>query len=119
MSDADINQRVLAIIADVRHQGDAALLEYTRRFDAVEATAMSDLILPRARLEEALTRITPEQRTALEAAAERVRRYHEKQRQESWQYQEADGTVLGQQVTPLDRAGLYVPGARPPIPPRC
>ena len=116
VSDADINQRVLAIIADVRHQGDAALLEYTRRFDAVEATAMSDLILPRARLEEALTRITPEQRTALEAAAERVRRYHEKQRQESWQYQEADGTVLGQQVTPLDRAGLYVPGGKASYP---
>ena len=116
VSDADINQRVLAIIADVRHQGDAALLEYTRRFDAVEATAMSDLILPRARLEEALTRITPEQRTALEAAAERVRRYHEKQRQDSWQYQEADGTVLGQQVTPLDRAGLYVPGGKASYP---
>src|ERR1041384_4882535 len=73
VSDADINQRVLAIIADVRHQGDQALLEYTRRFDGVEATSMSDLILPRARLEEALTRITPEQRTALEAAAERAR----------------------------------------------
>jgi histidinol dehydrogenase len=116
VSDADINQRVLAIIADVRHQGDQALLEYTRRFDGVETTSMSDLILPRARLEEALTRITPEQRTALEAAAERVRRYHEKQRQDSWQYQEADGTVLGQQVTPLDRAGLYVPGGKASYP---
>src|SRR5690554_436820 len=109
VSDDTVNQRVLEIIANVRSRGDAALVEYTWRFDGVEATSMPELILPRSRLELALERISAEQRQALEVAAERVRRYHEKQKQDSWSYTEADGTVLGQKVTPLDRAGLYVP----------
>ena len=116
VSDDTVNQRVLEIIANVRSRGDAALVEYTRRFDGVEATSMPELILPRARLEQALERITPEQRQALETAAARIRSYHEKQRQESWTYTEADGTVLGQKVTPLDRAGLYVPGGKAAYP---
>jgi histidinol dehydrogenase len=77
---------------------------------------MADLILPRERLELALTRITVAQREALEKAAARVRSYHEKQKQDSWSYTEADGTVLGQKVTPLDRAGLYVPGGKASYP---
>lgn len=116
VSDATINQRVLDIIDNVRTRGDAALIDYTRQFDGLDVAQMSDLILPRERLELALTRITAEQRTALETAAQRVRQYHEKQVQDSWHYTEANGTVLGQQVTPLDRAGLYVPGGKASYP---
>lgn len=116
VSDDSVNQRVLDIIAAVRQQGDAALIEFTRQFDGLEVAEMGDLILPRERLEAALDKITPEQRQALEAAAERVRSYHEHQQQDSWQYTEANGTVLGQKVTPLDRAGLYVPGGKASYP---
>jgi histidinol dehydrogenase len=116
VSDTSVNQRVLEIIEAVRTRGDAALVEFTQRFDGLQAVSMADLILPRERLEEALTRITAEQRQALEHAAERVRRYHEKQKQDSWRYTESDGTILGQQVTPLDRAGLYVPGGKASYP---
>ncbi|MBG4784311.1 histidinol dehydrogenase [Pseudomonas aeruginosa] len=116
VSDDSVNQRVLDIIAAVRSRGDAAVVEFTQRFDGLQAASMADLILPRERLELALTRITVAQREALEVAAERVRRYHEKQKQGSWRYTEADGTVLGQQVTPLDRAGLYVPGGKASYP---
>lgn len=116
VSDDGVNQRVLEIIQAVRQRGDAALVEYTQRFDGLEVASMADLILPRERLELALTRISPEQRQALEVAAERVRSYHEKQMQDSWRYTEADGTVLGQKVTPLDRAGLYVPGGKASYP---
>lgn len=116
VSDDSVNQRVLDIIAAVRSRGDAAVVEFTQRFDGLQAASMADLILPRERLELALTRITVAQREALEVAAERVRSYHEKQKQGSWRYTEADGTVLGQQVTPLDRAGLYVPGSKASYP---
>ncbi len=111
-----MNERVLEIIKAVRERGDAAVVELTQRFDALEVASMADLILPRARLEQALERITPAQREALEIAAERVRSYHERQKQDSWTYTEADGTVLGQKVTPLDRAGLYVPGGKASYP---
>ncbi len=116
VSDAAVNQRVLEIIQAVRQRGDAALVELSQRLDGVTATRMAELILPRERLELALGRISPEQRTALETSAERIRAYHEHQRQDSWTYTEADGTVLGQQVTPLDRAGLYVPGGKAAYP---
>ncbi|WP_213662710.1 histidinol dehydrogenase [Stutzerimonas stutzeri] len=116
VSDDGVNARVLEIIQAVRTRGDAALVELTQRFDGLEVSSMADLILPRARLEQALERITPEQRKALELAAERVRIYHERQKQDSWTYTEADGTVLGQKVTPLDRAGLYVPGGKASYP---
>jgi len=116
VSDDAVNQRVLEIIQAVRSRGDEALVEYTQRFDGLEASSMGDLILPRERLEQALTRITPAQCEALENAAQRVRSYHEKQKQDSWTYTEPDGTVLGQQVTPLDRAGLYVPGGKASYP---
>ncbi|MBH9353589.1 histidinol dehydrogenase [Pseudomonas aeruginosa] len=116
VSDDSVNQRVLDIIAAVRSRGDAAVVEFTQRFDGLQAASLADLILPRERLELALTRLTVAQREALEVAAERVRSYHEKQTQGSWRYTEADGTVLGQQVTPLDRAGLYVPGGKASYP---
>ena len=116
VSDDGVNQRVLEIIGAVRQRGDAALVELTQRFDGLEVASMADLILPRERLELALERITADQRQALEAAAERVRIYHERQKQDSWSYTEADGTVLGQKVTPLDRAGLYVPGGKASYP---
>lgn len=116
VSDDAVNQRVLDIIAAVRARGDAALVEFTEKFDGLGVASMAELILPRERLELALTRISAEQREALERAAERVRLYHERQRQDSWTYTEADGTVLGQKVTPLDRAGLYVPGGKASYP---
>jgi histidinol dehydrogenase len=116
VSDDVVNHRVLEIIKAVRERGDAALVEFTEKFDGLEVASMADLILPRERLELALTRISPAQHQALELAAERVRLYHEKQVQDSWTYTEADGTVLGQKVTPLDRAGLYVPGGKASYP---
>ena len=116
VSDEAVNQRVLDIIKAVRERGDDALVEFTQRFDGLQADSIQDLILDRQRLELALTRITDTQRAALEKAAERVRLYHERQKQDSWQYTEADGTVLGQKVTPLDRAGLYVPGGKASYP---
>lgn len=116
VSDEQVNQRVLDIIAGVRARGDAALIDYTRQFDGLDVSDMAALILPRARLEQALQRITVDQREALETAAERIRRYHQRQQQESWRYTEDDGTVLGQKITPLDRAGLYVPGGKAAYP---
>jgi histidinol dehydrogenase len=116
VSDDGVNERVLEIIKAVRERGDAALVELTQRVDGLQVASMADLILPRARLEQALERITPAQREALEIAAERVSSYHERQKQDSWTYTEADGTVLGQKVTPLDRAGLYVPGGKASYP---
>lgn len=116
VSDKAVNDRVDEIISAVRARGDEALVEYTARFDALEVASMAELTIDRARLELALERITDEQRQALETAAKRVRDYHEHQRQESWRYTEADGTVLGQQVTPLDRVGLYVPGGKASYP---
>ena len=116
VSDDAVNQRVLEIIQAVRVRGDAALVDFTRQFDGLDVASMAELILPRERLELALTRISSEQRAALEKAAERVRVYHERQKQDSWSYTEADGTVLGQKVTPLDRAGLYVPGGKASYP---
>src|SRR5688572_13679703 len=86
VSDDAVNQRVLDIIRAVRERGDAALVDFTKQFDGLNVAAMADLILPRERLELALTRITPEQRSALKKAAERVRLYHERQKQDSWTY---------------------------------
>lgn len=116
VSDKAVNDRVDEIINAVRQHGDAAVVEYTARFDGLDVADMASLTLDRPRLEQALERITPEQRQALKVAAERVRVYHEHQRQESWRYTEADGSVLGQKVTPLDRVGLYVPGGKASYP---
>lgn len=116
VSDEAVFNTVRDILADVRHRGDAAVLEYTARFDRLEKTAVAELEIPRDRLDQALTRIVPEHRQALERAAERVRRYAEHQKLSDWQYTEPDGTVLGQQVSPLDRVGLYVPGGKAAYP---
>jgi histidinol dehydrogenase len=115
-TDASIETTVAAILADVRARGDAAVLEYTNKFDRMSATSMAQMSLPKSRLEEALAGLEAERRQALEAAAARVRSYHERQMQASWSYTEADGTLLGQQVTPLDRVGLYVPGGKAAYP---
>lgn len=118
--DAAIDQAAAAILADVRVRGDRAVLEYTARFDGVSAESLGALQLPQAELDAALEGLEPKRRAALEAAAARVRAYHEKQRIEcgshSWDYTEADGTVLGQKVTPLDRVGIYVPGGKAAYP---
>ncbi len=114
--DDKVDAVVADILADVKKRGDAAVLEYTRRFDRVSADSMDDLELPQARLTEALGSLPEDQRAALKRAAERVRAYHEKQLMSSWTYTEADGTVLGQQVTALDRVGLYVPGGKAAYP---
>ncbi|WP_127477898.1 histidinol dehydrogenase [Sulfurivermis fontis] len=116
VSDDKVNAVVREILQAVKQRGDAAVLEYTNRFDRMQATSMAELEIPRARLEEALGRIGPAQRQALEQSAARVRAYHEHQKVDSWSYTEADGTVLGQQVTPLDRVGLYVPGGKAAYP---
>lgn len=116
VSDAEVLTAVTDILADVRQRGDAAVLEYTARFDGVDAGNLSELELTSTELEEALARIPAEQRQALEQAAERIRRYAEHQKMQSWSYTEDDGTVLGQQIMPLDRAGLYVPGGKATYP---
>ena len=118
-TDAAIEERVAAIVADVRARGDAAVLDYTARFDRVQAASMAGLEIGAAELRAALAQITPAQRAALEAAADRVRDYHGRQLEacgRSWQYRDADGTLLGQKVTPLDRVGIYVPGGKAAYP---
>jgi histidinol dehydrogenase len=105
-----------AIIAEVRARGDAALLEYTARFDRLEAPSMAALELGRDALEAALDAIAPAEADALRAAAGRIRGFHERQRAESWQFADADGTRLGQRVTALERVGIYVPGGKAAYP---
>jgi len=114
--DDKVDVVVADILRDVKKRGDAAVLEYTQRFDRLTAASMDDLELPQARLTEALGSLPDDQREALKAAAERVRIYHERQLMSSWSYTEADGTMLGQQVTALDRVGLYVPGGKAAYP---
>jgi histidinol dehydrogenase len=118
-TDAAIEGRVADIIADVRARGDAALLELTAQLDGVHAASMADLEIGAAELRAALDAITPAQRSALMAAADRVRSYHQRQLEassRSWQYRDHDGSLLGQKVTPLDRVGIYVPGGKAAYP---
>ncbi len=114
--DDSIEAAVAEILANVRNTGDAAVLEYTRRFDHVEATHMAQLELPKREWEAAEASLPAAQREALEQAAARVAMYHERQLAGSWDYSEADGSRLGQKVTPLDRVGLYVPGGKAAYP---
>jgi histidinol dehydrogenase len=114
--DARLEAAVAEILADVRQRGDEAVLEYTRRFDQVEARTLADLEISRADMERALAGLPPAQRDALEQAAARILTYHERQPLASWQYTEADGTTLGQKVTALDRVGVYVPGGKAAYP---
>ena len=118
-TDAGIEQRVADILRDVQTRGDAAVLDYTARFDGLQATAMAGLELTQAELKLAFDALPAVQRAALQAAAARVRSYHEAQRKasgESWSYRDEDGTLLGQKVTPLDRVGIYVPGGKAAYP---
>jgi len=114
--DDSIDQVVANILKDVKARGDAAVLEYTNRFDKTNAASLAALEIPQAELHAALNGLPAAQREALHAAADRVRSYHEKQVMQSWQYTEPDGTLLGQQVTALDRVGLYVPGGKAAYP---
>jgi histidinol dehydrogenase len=118
-TDAGIEDAVAAILRDVQKRGDAAVLEYTNRFDAMQAASVASLELTPAELRTAFDGLPAKQRSALEFAAERVRSYHVAQRKasgESWSYRDADGTLLGQKVTPLDRVGIYVPGGKAAYP---
>jgi histidinol dehydrogenase len=118
-TDHAIEQRVADILADVQARGDAAVLEYTARFDGLQAASMAELELTQAELRAAFDGLPAAQRSALEAAAARVRRYHEAQKKasgESWTYRDEDGSLLGQKVTPLDRVGIYVPGGKAAYP---
>lgn len=116
VSDGKVNQIVDEILGRVKAEGDAAVVEYTNRFDRLQVESMAELEMSQERLHNALDNLPAEQRQALETAAERVRGYHERQKGESWQYSEADGTMLGQKVTPMDRVGLYVPGGKASYP---
>ena len=116
VSGQQVNLTVNEIIADIRSRGDAALMEYTRRFDRWEPQGAASLEVPVSRLEQAWNTIPKAWHEALEHAARRIRAYAERQKMDSWSYREEDGTLLGQQVTPLDRAGLYVPGGKAAYP---
>ena len=118
-ADSAIEKTVADILADVQQRGDAAVLEYTNRFDGLNAGSLQELELTQAELKAAFDAIPAAQREALQAAAARVRSYHEAQKKasgESWSYRDADGTLLGQKVTPLDRVGIYVPGGKAAYP---
>ena len=118
-ADAAIEERVADILADVQQRGDAAVLDYTQRFDGLTAASVQALELTQAELKAAFDGLPAAQRTALQAAATRVRSYHEAQKKasgESWSYRDEDGTLLGQKVTPLDRVGIYVPGGKAAYP---
>ncbi len=116
VTDSQVEQTVRDIIAAVQNRGDEALLEYTQRFDRLQAGTVAELEIHQDSLQQALNGIPAQQREALERAANRVRAYAEHQKLESWSYTEADGTLLGQQIVPLDRAGLYVPGGKAAYP---
>ncbi|MFA7094882.1 MAG: histidinol dehydrogenase [Gammaproteobacteria bacterium] len=116
VSDEEVVRTVRTILAEVRRRGDTALVEYTNRFDRMNAASMAELEIPKKRLQDALAGLPVEQRNALETSAARLRAYAEHQKIESWSYVESDGTVLGQQVAPLDRVGLYVPGGKAAYP---
>ncbi len=115
-ADEKLEATVAAILADVKKREDAALLEYTRRFDRLDVRSAAALELPQEELRAAFMGLPEAQRIALEQAAQRVTDYHQKQIQQSWSYTDDEGTLLGQQVTPLDRVGLYVPGGKAAYP---
>ena len=114
--DQKVEDDVAAICDDVRNRGDAAVLEHTAKHDGMSKERLADLELSHATLEQARSGLERTQRDALEQAMARIRKYHERQLAKSWQFTEADGTTLGQRVTPLDRVGLYVPGGRAAYP---
>ncbi len=114
--DESVDRAVASILADVKARGDAAVVEYTNRFDRLDVPSLAELELSQNELKLALDGLPVDQREALETAASRVRSYHEHQTLQSWQYEDAGGSLLGQKVTPLDRVGLYVPGGKASYP---
>ncbi len=116
VSDKAVAETVSNILEQVKLRGDVAVVEYSQRFDRVKAQSLAELEIPLSQARAALQTIPSEQRQALQQSADRVRSYHEHQKQESWTYTEQDGTILGQQITALERAGLYVPGGKAAYP---
>ena len=116
VSSTDVAKTVDDIIANIRANGDSALVDYSIKFDNVNASSMSDLTIQLSELKHAFDTLDDKEKTALQTAADRVRNYHDKQKQDTWTYTEEDGTVLGQKITPLDRVGLYVPGGKAAYP---
>jgi histidinol dehydrogenase len=114
--DQKVAETVAGIVADVIARGDRAVLDYTRQFDRLGVESVAELEVPKERMQKALTSIDPEQRSALESAAARVRSYHEHQKQESWQYRDAGGNLLGQKISAIARSGIYVPGGKATYP---
>ena len=114
--DPKVDQVVADICAEVQRRGDAALIEYTNRFDGMAAHSMAELTLSQADLQQAFDRLPEAVQAALQTAAKRIEAYHRHQKQASWSYRDEDGTLLGQQVTPLDRVGIYVPGGKAAYP---
>src|SRR5690554_3196760 len=112
IEDPAVTQAVSRILHDVRTRGDEAVLEYTRRFDDLQVSEMAQLEVTQQQMQAALEHLDPALKDALHTAAERIRLYHERQLQDSWTYQEDDGSIYGQRMIPLDRAGLYVPGGK-------
>ena len=116
VSNTDVANTVDEVIANIRSQGDQALIDYTNKFDNMSAQSMSELVIEADALKQAFETLDPKEQNALQIAADRVRNYHQRQVQETWSYQEDDGTMLGQKVTPLDKVGLYVPGGKAAYP---
>jgi histidinol dehydrogenase len=116
VSDPAVVTAVEEIVTSVKRRGDAAVLEYTAKFDGVEFASAEQLELSSEQIQGSLALISEQQRAALESAAQRIRDYHQRQLQTSWSYTEADGTVLGQQITALERVGVYVPGGKATYP---
>ncbi len=116
VSDQRVQKTVADIIERVKAQGDTALLQFTNQLDRTPFKSTAELEIPQHKLDQALAAISDAERQALERAAQRIRAYHEHQKQDSWRYVEADGTLLGQQVTAMDRVGIYVPGGKASYP---
>tara|TARA_R110000822_G_scaffold187752_22_gene326874 strand:+ start:2817 stop:4130 length:1314 start_codon:yes stop_codon:yes gene_type:complete len=116
VSDSSVGQVVDEVLAAIRRRGDQALVDYTNRFDRRQVSTVAELSISTEALQQALESIADVERQSLHIAAERIRHYHEHQKQASWNYREADGTLLGQQITPLDRVGIYVPGGKASYP---
>jgi histidinol dehydrogenase len=115
-TDKQVKSTVEKILSDVKTYGDQAVLDYTNRFDRMSVKSINDLVLTKDRLQQAYDNLPTDQRQALDLSAQRVKSYHLKQKVDSWSYTEEDGTLLGQQVTALDRVGLYVPGGQAAYP---
>jgi len=116
VSNTNVAQTVDDIIANIRQNGDQALVDYTNKFDGMDVSDISALTVDQSALKEAFDSLAEKEKSALQSAAARVRDYHQKQKQETWSYVDDSGTMLGQKITPLDRVGLYVPGGKASYP---